>query len=382
MKNKFSYKIIFAPSRSHRMKKLIGDTIVVPPIDLNKYFFSKQSLIRSQQTFYSKNYNPYLRSNYSHCYRYSVSSYNNYSQLTNITENTYNIDNKSVKYNKNKNETIINNKHCFSSGKSLNKPKINKQLIDDNSSNKEKIINLSQFQTIQKNYQYYIKTDQSSVIKLPEPNYGTDDEDLKLLVDTINEIPTKELGYTNDINKPDIKVYQRIKEGEDVVLIRSIINVPYNKDILYKALVDIDIRKKWDKAFSDFKIVEDKGEEGDTIIYFMIKSPVFFVDDREFLQKRKIWKNFPNNNSHLLHFKSVDSPLCPPNNKIVRAKTILSGYYIVDDPNNPNNCILYTANINDLGGGIPVGILSKFSASNSKDWGKNAIKGCKMIAGK
>lgn len=53
-----------------------------------------------------------------------------------------------------------------------------------------------------------------------------------------------------------------------------------------------------------------------------------FVADRDFVQQRKIWSDFPDKKSTILHFKSVDHPLAPEKPKFVRAHTVISGYYI------------------------------------------------------
>lgn len=52
------------------------------------------------------------------------------------------------------------------------------------------------------------------------------------------------------------------------------------------------------------------------------------VADREFVQQRKIWRNFPDEKSHCIHFKSVDHNDVPYKKKVVRAETIISGYYM------------------------------------------------------
>jgi hypothetical protein len=53
-----------------------------------------------------------------------------------------------------------------------------------------------------------------------------------------------------------------------------------------------------------------------------------FVSDRDFVQKRKIWMDFPEKNSICMAFKSVEHPSCPEIKKVVRGEIIISGYYI------------------------------------------------------
>lgn len=53
-----------------------------------------------------------------------------------------------------------------------------------------------------------------------------------------------------------------------------------------------------------------------------------FVKDRDFLQTRKVWHEFPNKDSLIIHFKSAVNAKAPETDKFIRANTIISGYYI------------------------------------------------------
>ena len=108
----------------------------------------------------------------------------------------------------------------------------------------------------------------------------------------------------------------------------------------------------------------------------IIKSPSLITKDRDNVQQRKIWKNFPNNNSHILHFTSIDSPQFPKSKKYIRANTIISGYYIEDIPGeNKSNLIIVSQT--DVGG--PNWLINKVAPKASKNWVNNLIKGCNMI---
>jgi hypothetical protein len=52
------------------------------------------------------------------------------------------------------------------------------------------------------------------------------------------------------------------------------------------------------------------------------------IDNRDFVQVRKIRKNFPDENSTIMIFRSIDHPKAPPRAKTVRAETVISGYFI------------------------------------------------------
>jgi hypothetical protein len=229
-------------------------------------------------------------------------------------------------------------------------------------------------------YKYTIYTNPDNLICFPNSlEYHTNDKDLKQLIDLMNEPMTKEYGYSNVVNDKTCKVYKRMVEGYPVILIKCIANIPFNKDTVFEAIANLEIRKQWDSVFSELKVVNYEGENGAEILYMIVKSPVFIVTDREFVQQRKMWKNFPTEKSHILHFISVENPSCPYNKKYVRAETIISGYYMQDDPENPDNSILGVLSQTDLKGNIPHFLVNKFAPKASKGWVKSLLKGCKIV---
>ncbi len=231
-----------------------------------------------------------------------------------------------------------------------------------------------------KKYKYHIKTSKRNLIKLPEPIFGTDEKELKEIIDIMNEEPIKINGYQNVINESEIKIYKKIIPGYDVILIKTLCKIPYNKDIIFEAISNLELRKKWDTSFSELKIINKKEESNTEILYMIIKSPSVITKDRDNVQQRKIWKNFPNKNSHILHFKSVDSLEFPKSKKYIRANTIISGYFIEDIPGEKNKSILGIVSQTDVGG--PNWLINKIAPRASKNWINSLIKGCKMISGK
>ena len=202
-------------------------------------------------------------------------------------------------------------------------------------------------------YKYCISTVQNNLIYFPDNgNFYTNDKDLKQLIDLFNEPNTKDFGYTNVIDEDNCKVYKRMVEGFPVILI---------------------------SVFSELKVVNHEGENGAEILFMIVKSPVFFISNRDFVQQRKMWKNFPTEKSHILHFISVENHECPPSKKNVRAETIISGYYMQDDPDNPEKSILGVLSQTDLKGNIPHVLVNKFAPKSSKNWVKSLIKGCEIV---
>ena len=253
-----------------------------------------------------------------------------------------------------------------------------KENININST--ENLISTTQNE-VKERFKYLIKTNENSFIHITDPNFGTNDKDLMCLIELMNELPIKENGYSKIIEEENRKVYKKHREGFDIILIKCYAKIPYNKDVIFEAIANLEVRKKWDTVFSDLRVVNHNGENGAEILYMIIKSPVFFISDRDFIQQRKVWKNFPTEHSHILHFISVETPECPINKKCVRAETIISGYYIQDDPELPGHSILGILSQTDVKGNIPVYLVNKFAPKSAKNWIKSLYKGCKMVAG-
>jgi hypothetical protein len=229
-------------------------------------------------------------------------------------------------------------------------------------------------------FKYCITTKESDLIYIPDnENYKTNDKDLKQLIDLMNEPTTKDFGYSNVINEKKCKVYKRLVEGIPVILIKAMAKLPYNKDVVFEAIANLNIRKQWDSVFSELRVVNHEGENGAEILYMIIKSPVLLVKNRDFVQQRKIWRNFPTTKSHMLHFISIDSPECPINKKCIRAETVISGYYMKDDPEEPGHTLLGVLSQTDIKGDIPVFLVNKFAPKSSKSWINSLTKGCEIV---
>ena len=294
-------------------------------------------------------------------------------QLTEYNYKTNNFTN-SIKTTDTDNQIPINNKNIPKKeiynlkremlNQDLNYQKINNSTLEEGKIKKKK-------------YKYHIRTNQKSLIKLPEEIYGTDDKELKQIIDVINEEPIEENGYQKVINESETKIFKKVIPGYDVILIKTLCQIPFNKDIIYEAIANLEIRKKWDLSFSELKIINEKKDNKNVeLLYMIIKSPSLITKDRDNVQQRKIWKNFPNNNSHILHFTSIDSPQFPKSKKYIRANTIISGYYIEDIPGeNKSNLIIVSQT--DVGG--PNWLINKVAPKASKNWVNNLIKGCNMI---
>ena len=257
---------------------------------------------------------------------------------------------------------------------------INIEKFNSTNSNPDNEKNHTFFHLQNENYKYKINTNPSDFIFIPQSReYPTNDKDLKNLIDLMNEPITSEYGYTNVINEENCMIYKKLVEGSPVVLIKCIAKLPYDKDIIFEAIANLEIRKQWDSVFSELRVVNHEGENGAEILYMIIKSPVFIVSNRDFVQQRKMWKNFPTEKSHIIHFISVESPECPINKKIVRAETVISGYYMESIPDEPGYCKFGVLSQTDIKGNIPTFLVNKFAPKSSKSWMKSLLKGCKIV---
>jgi hypothetical protein len=97
------------------------------------------------------------------------------------------------------------------------------------------------------------------------------------------------------------------------------------------------------------------------------------------VQKRKVWTNFPDDNSVMMHFKSIQHIDCPEKKGVVRAETIISGYFIRDCIDNPNVTEICCLSQTDIKGSIPVSIVNQASKKAPKDWIINLKKGCEIV---
>ena len=227
-----------------------------------------------------------------------------------------------------------------------------------------------------KQYKYkLISPNNNSLIQFPN-NCGTDDHDLFLLTNLINESNTKQNCYKEMLNDPIATVYKKTIPNCDNIMIKSVCNIPYPKEVIYTAITDINIRLKWDTGFRELYIVSKDEKTGNEILYMSLISPSKLGTDRDLVQQRKIWKNFPNEHSHIMHFKSVTHPKCPVNKKYIRAETIISGYFLKD---NGGSTIMCSVSQTDAKGSVPAWIINKAAPSSSRKWINSLLKGCEMV---
>jgi len=52
----------------------------------------------------------------------------------------------------------------------------------------------------------------------------------------------------------------------------------FTKEEIFNAIVNVEIRKKWDTLFSEFKIVEENKEERSEVLYMALKVKIISLN--------------------------------------------------------------------------------------------------------
>ena len=124
---------------------------------------------------------------------------------------------------------------------------------DDIETNPKAVI-LEKRQSVFSNRELKIVTDQSSLIKL-ESHFTTKDADLKLLVDLVNENVNTWKRVLSDDN---VKIFKKSFNSNPTILLKTLATVyGYDKDEILEAIVNVNIRSKWDQIFEEFKELEE-----------------------------------------------------------------------------------------------------------------------------
>ena len=202
---------------------------------------------------------------------------------------------------------------------------------------------------------YKIITNENSTIKLPE-NYSTDNEKEYLLVNLINEDVSENnsFGWEHSVSKKGINVYLKKVFIEDegkqrkigIVKTYNILEHPFEKVIRF--LNDFEERKKIEPMYKKGKILENKNEDGIDIqySYLHLQMPLVYTD-REFVQVRRLYKNYGGNNKSCLFLNySINRDDCPITQKRIRAEFIVMGMYLEEiAPNKTKEVFLSEVNM-------------------------------------
>jgi hypothetical protein len=191
----------------------------------------------------------------------------------------------------------------------------------------------------------------------------------------IEREPNNEKTWRLVVNKPETKCYQRKAENSPICMIKAFCDVNYSAKTVYTAIWNTDIRRQWDAVFNEFRLIDTQPFY--EVLYYMIKTP-FGITKRDWLQRRIEIHDFPEPNTIILHFISMEHPLMPPKKGIIRAETLISGYII--RPTGENTCKVMIVSQNDIKGLIPKAIVNSVASKAPADWVNSMNKGCKIVS--
>ena len=107
-----------------------------------------------------------------------------------------------------------------------------------------------------------------------------------------------------------------------------------NKEDFIKAIRIPEKRKTWDTSIKEYKIIEQKNDFN--IIHTILKSPGFFISERDTIEK-KIEFTYTNNDNieeYICFSSSIDDEHFPAIEKIQRIENLFSIYRITEDTEN------------------------------------------------
>jgi len=158
----------------------------------------------------------------------------------------------------------------------------------------------------------------------PLPNNDDVDKDFAYLRYHLQQNPrAKEWMTLLDENNNNVKI--KIKGKIDRVSVSKMTlhceteleHIP--KNIILKAISDMNIRAKWDQSLGNLEVLEF--EKANDIFFFKVGMAVpSHMQQREAVLVRKVLKDFPSSNQTTIVHRSVEHALCPEKpSKIVRA---------------------------------------------------------------
>ncbi len=226
---------------------------------------------------------------------------------------------------------------------------------------------------------YKLKFLPENIIKIPI-NYTTDDEDEFQIISIINESLENDWKLVIEDNENNIKVYKKDVLYTPTPLLKTFGEIPFSLKIIMEVLFNYDFRINWDEIFKNIFLVEklpnDNNEYESFIEYSIFKFPTF-MDDRDFIQKIKIWRSYLGNPKIvLIHNRSIKYSKYPEKLNPVRGDMIIGGYYLEQINNNLTKFILIN-NI-DFKASQGISLINKKEMENQQNFIKNLIKGCQL----
>ena len=238
-----------------------------------------------------------------------------------------------------------------------------------------------------KKYKIYSKP--NDVVKFNSDNYITDDEDEYNVISLLNEDRTENNEYNWILNssQDNINVYYKVSnvktdENEELnalfLCVDLIANINSSKFENY--FNDTNFRKEFDKLYLKAKIIKENNDEINNLkiidFYFYLNMP-FFLTNRDFTTRKKIWKDHNNKKGYyLMHMKSVKNDDYPEKVKPIRGNFIIRAGYIspYNEGEDEEKCRLCLITCFDMKLKFPLPLVRNLSLNEQRIWAEDLIK--------
>ena len=151
------------------------------------------------------------------------------------------------------------------------------------------------------------------------------------------------------------------------------------KNIILKAITDMNIRAKWDHSLGKLEVLEyDKRND-----YFFVKAEMSVPEHmqaREAVLVRKVMRDFPESGKCTIVQRSVEHARCPTNpSQSVRANLAMNGFIVEDDFSLRGTKLSWIL-VSDLGGCLPSSQLVRYHVYYQKKFLHGLAKAANQIA--
>ena len=180
----------------------------------------------------------------------------------------------------------------------------------------------------------------------------------------IIEIRAEGTDINNEFSLIKISYKQLKSEFKDNSDLQTIVNFIYEQKL----------RILWDKVLKNIEILEGD-QTKNFIVSTWAKSPVFFVSERESLEKRFIYEN-PEENAFYIMSSSIPDELFPSKKDVVRITNFCNYYKIVDEGDYIG---FYSLNQTDFKMAIPQFLINVTLPNTTKNWQADLEKFAKEV---
>ncbi|CDW87073.1 UNKNOWN [Stylonychia lemnae] len=220
-----------------------------------------------------------------------------------------------------------------------------------------------------------VKTEESNV-SAEQVHIAEADDDFIALQQTLQENDDMwEFGSYSE----NLKVQKRRGMNGQSVHIRCIAILPkIPKQVAFSCYADNKIRKRWDRMIQNFTVVEEDEEKGNSVIYYMVKTPSF-IQTRDALLEKKIIKGFPTDGALSIHFKSTTHHNIPEDpTKCLRIDVSSFGMVFEDAPDKMGTKLSWVLH-NDIRGCVPKSLINSRALKNPKLMIQELTSACQKL---